>query len=57
MVWIKLTKSGTFGNKNDVVQCVEHVAKQRIKDGFAVACAAPKRERVKLDNKALSAAG
>lgn len=56
MMWIKLKRDGALGKKNAVVQCVEYIAKQRIKDGLAIECDEPKRgKRTKVENKALSA--
>ncbi len=57
MMWIKLKKSGMLGKKNAIVQVVEHIGEQRIKDGVAVECDAPKSRRPKINNKAMSAAG
>lgn len=56
MKWIKLHRDCALGKKGTVVQVVEHLAKQRILDNQATEVDAPKRHRIKPDNKALSAA-
>jgi hypothetical protein len=58
MMWIKLNRDCALGKKGDTIQCIEHVAKQRILDKQAVEVSNPHTKVIKasrIKNKALSA--
>ena len=55
MMYVKLNRKCSLGEKGAIVEVIERIGKERVKDGYATECEAPKPKRKKTSNKAMSA--